>query len=285
MNDMDHSVYTYKVPELTSEEKKLPCARFYEDYPLYKPSPLQQQILDAGPMDPKYAIKAENWLDLLQVKGYRDVIYGYCMMDDGSGFYIEYSVTPPTWRPEWRRWFSKWVNTKSPGMVPGQGSLRYKIWNPVDHWDHRFVNGVDDKDGIWSMETLDLGASGDPSSGIGAVSHNIDLREYGRTEEKQKELEAHGCRASACYEEFEGPGHHLVLRFSRPCPQGGTENINCEWIGWYPKDGKIVRDPDTPCSEEYLKNVLIHNSVERVHLVQVLPDLYEAYHDKPLDAD
>ena len=120
---MDHSVYTYKVPELTPEEKKLPCARFYEDYPLYKPSPLQQQILDAGPMDPKYAIKAENWLDLLQVKGYRDVIYGYCMMEDGSGFYIEYSVTPPTWRSEWRRWFSKWVNTKSPGTMPGQGSI------------------------------------------------------------------------------------------------------------------------------------------------------------------
>ena len=36
---------------------------------------------------------------------------------------------------------------------------------------------------------------------------------------------------------------------------------------------------------DILKNILIHNTCERAHLLQVLPDLYEEYKDKPLDAD
>ena len=274
-----------KVPELSPEEKALPSSRFYTDYPLYPPNPLQQQILDAGPMDVKDAIPIEHWLDWLTVSGYRKVMYGYTMMPDGSGFYIEYSVNPPTWQGAWRRWYGKWYNQHSKSMPADKGNLRYKIWNPLDHWDHRFVNGKDDKDGVWSLETLDLGAGGDASKGIAAVSHNIDLLEYGLSPEKKKELEAADCRVEACWEEFDGPGHHLVLRFSRPCPLGGRESINCEWMGYWAKDGKIIRDEETPVDETYLRNVIIHNTIERAHLLQVLPDLYEAYHELPMDAD
>lgn len=285
MEEMSKDVYSYQVPELSEEEKKLPSSRFYTDYPLYKPNPLLQQILDAGPMEEKDVIPVENWLDWLSPTGYPNVVYGYRMLENGSGFYIEYSTTSPEWKGEWRRWYGKWYNQYSKNMPKDRGNLRYKIWNPLDHWDHRFVNGTDDKDGVWSIETLDLGAGGDPSKGIPAVSHKINLREYGLSEEKEKELEAADCRVEACWEEFDAPGHHLVLRFSRPCPLGGRESINCEWIGYYALDGKIIRDEDTPADETYLKNVLIHNTIERAHLAQVLPDLYEAYHKFPADAD
>ena len=270
-----------KVPQLTKEEMELPVSRFYTDYKLYPPSPLLQQILDAGPMRVEDAIPIEHWLDHLRVTGYPEVCYGYTMMPDGSGFYIEYSVSPVSWQGKWRRWYGKWYNQYSKSMIKSQGNLRYKLWNPLDHWDHKFVNGEDDKDGVWSVETLDLGASGDPGKGIAAVSHNIDLREYGLSEE----LLAADCRADACWEEFDGPGHHLVLRFSRPCPLGGRESINCEWIGYMAKDGKIVRDEETPVDENYLKNVLIHNTIERQHLYDLLPDLYEAYNTLPMDED
>ena len=225
-----------KVPQLTKEEMELPVSRFYTDYKLYPPSPLLQQILDAGPMRVEDAIPIEHWLDHLRVTGYPEVCYGYTMMPDGSGFYIEYSVSPVSWQGKWRRWYGKWYNQYSKSMIKSQGNLRYKLWNPLDHWDHKFVNGEDDKDGVWSVETLDLGASGDPGKGIAAVSHNIDLREYGLSEERYKELLAADCRADACWEEFDGPGHHLVLRFSRPCPLGGRESINCEWIGYMEKE-------------------------------------------------
>lgn len=274
-----------KVPQLTKEEMELPVSRFYTDYKLYPPSPLLQQILDAGPMRVEDAIPIEHWLDHLRVTGYPEVCYGYTMMPDDSGFYIEYSVSPVSWQGKWRRWYGKWYNQYSKSMIKSQGNLRYKLWNPLDHWDHKFVNGEDDKDGVWSVETLDLGASGDPGKGVAAVSHNIDLREYGLSEERYKELLAADCRADACWEEFDGPGHHLVLRFSRPCPLGGRESINCEWIGYMAKDGKIVRDEETPVDENYLKNVLIHNTIERQHLYDLLPDLYEAYNTLPMDED
>lgn len=274
-----------KVPQLTKEEMELPVSRFYTDYKLYPPSPLLQQILDAGPMRVEDAIPIEHWLDHLRVTGYPEVCYGYTMMPDGSGFYIEYSVSPVSWQGKWRRWYGKWYNQYSKSMIKSQGNLRYKLWNPLDHWDHKFVNGEDDKEGVWSVETLDLGASGDPGKGVAAVSHNIDLREYGLSEERYKELLAADCRADACWEEFDGPGHHLVLRFSRPCPLGGRESINCEWIGYMAKDGKIVRDEETPVDENYLKNVLIHNTIERQHLYDLLPDLYEAYNTLPMDED
>ncbi len=274
-----------KVPELSPEELALPSSRFYTDYPLKPPGPLQTMLLENGPIPAEKAIPIEHWLDWLSPTGYPDVVYGYTMMPDGSGFYIEYSVTPPTWNGKWRRWYGNWYNHYSKNMPEGRGNLRYKIWNPCDHWDHKFVNGENDRDGVWSIETLDLGASGDPSKGMPAVSHKINLREYGLSEEKEKELLAADCRVEAVYEEFDEPGHHLVLRFSRPCPLGGRESMNCEWMGYWPKDGKIVRDPETKVDERYLRNVLAHNTIERQHLLEVLPDLYEAYHELPPDAD
>jgi hypothetical protein len=243
---------------------------------------LQQYLLDSGPMNPADAVPAERWLDSLVLTCRRKVVYGYCMMDDGSGYYTEYYITPPTVTSQMRRWYGRWINFRSKNMPADQGNLRYKLWCPVDHWDHKFVNGVDDKDGVWSMETLDLGKS---KKRIAAVSHTIDLREYGLSAKQEAELTAAGCKVSAAWEEFEGPGHHLVLRFSKPCPFGGMESINQEWIGYWARDGRIVRDKTTPCDEAYLKNVLTHNTVEHLHLSQFLPELYTEYHDKPLDAD
>lgn len=275
----------YNMPEFTPEEKKMPLMKYFTKYPLLTPPPLQQQLIDAGPMDPAAAIPVENWLDVLQPTGYKKVEFGYCMMPDGSGYYTEYYVTPPNvLTKEMMPWFTRWVNTKPKGTVEGQGNLRYKLWCPVDHWDHNYVNGVDGKDGVWAFGTLDLGKSG-AQNGEAEIAYTLNLRDYGLTAEREEALKAAGCTFRALYEELEGPGHHLVLRLNRPCPFGGTEHINHEWMGFYPKDGKIIRSASTPVSEEYLKNVLIHNTVEHLHTLRFLPELYAEYHNKPMDAD
>lgn len=272
------------MPKLTPEEEKMPLAKFYHKYPLLTPPPLQQQILDAGPIDPSKAVKAQNWLDVLKEEGYKDVEYGYCMMPDGSGYYCEYFVTPPNVNHAAMNWYRQWLNHKSKSMVEGQGNLRYKLWCPVDHWDHKYVNGKDPKDGVYAKGTLDLGKSG-AENGTVEISHGIsDLGEYGLTEERKASLKAAGCSWRAAYEEVEG-GYHLALRLSRPCPFGGTENMSHEWIGYYPKDGKIVRAEGTPCSEEMLKNILIHNTCEHLHQFRFVEELYHAYKDQPIDAD
>ncbi len=80
-------------PELSPEERKLPLAKYY-DLPLYPPGPREQQLINTCPIDPKLAIKVENFLDLLQSTGYSQAEYGYCMMEDGSGYMAIYTVYP-----------------------------------------------------------------------------------------------------------------------------------------------------------------------------------------------
>ena len=47
----------------------------------------------------------------------------------------------------------------------------------------------------------------------------------------------------------------------------------------------MLRQWQHEVNKGYLKNVITHNTIERSHLLQVLPDLYEAYQDLPMDAD
>jgi len=52
------------------------------------------------------------------------------------------------------------------------------------------------------------------------------------------------------------------------------------------KDGKIVRDENTPSSmlcEEFLKKVVIHASVEGQQGIKWIPELYAKYHNRPDD--
>jgi hypothetical protein len=98
---------TYR-PELLPGEKNLSMAKYY-DLPLNPPGPLQQQLLDAGPMDPKLALRAQDWLDLLKPTGYNAVEYGCCMLEDGSGYIAMYSVYPNNCEPRMLAWWFHWL--------------------------------------------------------------------------------------------------------------------------------------------------------------------------------
>ena len=89
----------------------------------------------------------------------------------------------------------------------------------------------------------------------------------------------------ADWESFDFEGAHLCLGQIRPCPDGGYERRSCEWIGWRPENGKIVRVEKTPCSEEYLRKVAYHTIIEWVHLADFIDDLYDTYSVLPNDAD
>lgn len=92
--------------KLFPEEEKMNLAKYFYNYPLHYPSPIEMQIINTmNPMPVEEAIKPENFMSLLKPYGYDRYELGYCMFPDGSGFYIEYSVTPPTWNGKWRRWY------------------------------------------------------------------------------------------------------------------------------------------------------------------------------------
>ncbi|HTR93004.1 MAG TPA: hypothetical protein VMI73_14825 [Trebonia sp.] len=277
--------------ELSAAERELPLAKYW-DLPLHRIGPMQRQLIEAMPMDPARATKPENWIDVLHPKGYQDVEYGYCMREDGTGYLAVYT-TYPGCTPQMLGWYFHWINVRSKSTPPERGNIRYKIWNQADHWDHGYINGKDKTDGIYTVESLDLGEGEEM---LLSVRHPLNPRDFGLSEETEQALKDAGCFVDCCTESFHPVGHpeirlpgtHLFLTLSRINPWGVLEKVTREWIGWGTEDGHIVRDESTPdwmLNEDYLKKVIIHGSTEAAQLSKFLPQLYAEYKDLPDDAD
>lgn len=274
-----------KLPELSLAERQMPLAKYYYRYPMHDlPDEVKAEIF-APPIDPADAVKPENFIDWLKPRDeYEKVENGYCMFPDGSGYICTYMKIPGGVEAKKLFWYLNWMNFHSKSQPVGTGNLRYKIWNPADHWDHFFINWKDKTAGIHTTESLDVG-EGDPK--CETIRHPYNLRDYGLTQEKMDELTASGLSVSeiADWESFSFPGSHLTLGQIRPRADGGYERRSVEWIGWRPENGKIVRDEATPCDEAYLRKVAYHTLLEWYHLMELINDLYDEYHDKPVDAD
>lgn len=276
---------------LSAEERALPLAKYF-DLPLNLPGPLERQLIESMPFDPSLALEPAGWTDMLQPEGYQEAEYGYCMREDGTGYLAVYT-TYQNCTPEMLGWWFRWLNIHSKSMPGGQGNIKYKIWNQADHWDHGFINGTDKSDGIYTVESLDLG-EGEPM--VYTVRHTLDPREFGLPEAQEKALNDAGCFVDFCYESFHPvedpsqrlPGTHLFLTLSRMSPLGVMEKCTREWIGYGINDGEIAIDPTTPASmlsESYLKKVIVHATTEAQQLNKFLPQLYAEYKDLPDDAD
>lgn len=277
--------------ELTEEERRLPLAKYW-DLPLHRLAPLQRQLVEAGPMDPLKATEPLHFTDLLRPVGYEEVEYGYTMREDGTGYLAVYT-TYPGCTPQMLGWYFNWINIRSKSTPDGVGNLRYKIWNQADHWDHGFINGVDKTDGIYTVESLDLGEGEEM---LWSVRHPLDPRDFGLTAEMQQRLKDSGCFVDCCTESFHPvsdpsvtlPGTHLFMTLSRINPWGVLEKVTREWIGYGVRDGQIVIDETTPdwmLNEGYLKKVITHSTTEAQQLSKFLPQLYDEYKDQPIDAD
>lgn len=276
-------MYLQKRP-LSENEKKLPLAKYY-NLPIEMPDPSTMQIINAGPMAPRDVPPPESFPDLMLPPGqYHKIETGYCVLPDGTGYLAVYKRFDPRISVKMRRWWGSWMNVYSKSTIPSEGNLRYKIWMPIEHIDHHFVNGKDGTDGVYTLETLDLGAGEEP---IGSVHHTIPEEEYplyGVSKEKIDACRAMGCSLRVAWESFDIPGSHFCVGVTRPHPLGGFEQLTREWMGYKPVNGKLVRD-DYPVTEEYLKNIIMHNIMELQHMAKFLPELYEEYKDKPIDAD
>ncbi len=282
-------------PELLPGERELAMAKYY-DLPLYEMGPLAKELLDRGcPVTSDKAVKALDFTKILEPEGYLDMEFGYSHMDDGSA-YIAVYTTYPGCTPAMVAWYFNWINTPckdQPYGEQGYDNIRYKIWCPPDHVGHGFVNGKDKFGGVWTVESLDLGA-GDPKTYT--VRHTLDPKDFGLSDEKEAELKSRGCFVDFAYETFHTmdeshtqlPGMHLCLTLSRNNPLGYMEKRTSEWIGYGVEDGKIVHDETTPAdmlTDDYLRKVITHNTIEAQQLGVFLPQLYAEYHDLPVDAD
>ena len=274
-----------KLPGLSLAEQQMPLARFYYGYPMQDLSEELKAEIFAQPVDPESVVKAENFTDWLKPFGeYSEHENAYCMMPDGSGYVSTYMRFPEGLEAKKLFWYLNWMNFHPKSQPDGTGNLRYKIWNPADHWDHYFINWTDKSEGIHTTESLDMGEG---ERKYDTIRHAFSLRDYGLTQERIDDIKASGIGVNEVsdWESFDFVGAHLTLGQIRPAPGGGFERRSVEWIGWRPRDGKIVRVPETPCDDAYLRKVAYHTLIEWYHLCDMIDDLYEEYHDKPIDAD
>ena len=270
---------------LNPVEALMPLAKYYNNYPMHDLPQDVKDVIFGHPMDWRDAVPAERFLDWLLPKDtYNEHENGYCMFPDGSGYIATYMPIPEDVDVKKLFWYLNWLNIHPKSQPAGTGNLRYKIWNPADHWDHYFVNWTDKSEGVHTTESLDLG-EGDRQ--YDTIRHSFNLRDYGLTQERIDALKASGLNVneSSDWESFDEAGCHLTLGQIRPRPGGGWERRSVEWIGWRPKDGKIVRDARTKCDEAYLRKVAYHTLIEWYHLLTFINDLYEEYHNLPIDAD
>lgn len=265
---------------LSPEERAMSIAKYY-DIPVLPLDPIHEMLLNSGPIDLRLATKAEHITDLFRPSGYTGSDYGYCMMDDGSGFLATYTVFHNCTR-EMLDWWFGWMNTRPANMPEGKGNIKYKVWCPYGHFDHGQTIAPDGIQVACATEALDLGLCGDEPERI--YMHGLDPRDYGLSQERIDAITAAGGTLSMSYETFDYPGMHLCMSMMRPCPHGGIEALGREWIGYGIQDGKIVRVPETPVDEAFLKKVVRHCTTEMMRLDAILPALYAEYHDTAPDA-
>lgn len=267
-------------PPLSAEERQMSIASYY-DIPVQPLGPLHRMLLDRGPLDHRHVTRAEQVTQLFRPSGYTGSDYGYCMMEDGSGFLATYTVLHNC-TMEMLGWWFRWMNTKPANMPEGRGNLKYKIWCPYGHFDHETVLAPDGSVVSCATEALDLGLEGDQPERI--YMHSLDPCDFGLSHAQKAALDAAEVSYSMSYETFDTPGMHLCMSMIRPCPTGGIETLGREWIGYGVQDGKIVRVPETPVDEHFLKKVVTHCTIEMQRLDVILPDLYQTYHTTAPDA-
>jgi len=267
-------------PKLTEEERALPIAKYY-DSPVYLPGPLEHMLLQK-PLDPASVTPPERFTDILSPAGYTGSDYGYCMLPDGAGFVATYTEFRNC-TMEMLRWWFPWMASYCRGQPKGRGNIRYKIWFPFGHFDHGFRRAPDGNTYMCAQEALDLCLEGDPVDRI--YMHDLDPRDFGVSQERLDALDAAGADYGINYETFDYPGMHLCAHIMREREDGVVENIGREWLGYGVENGKLVRVPETPVDEAFLRKIVLHCTAEMQRLDRILPEIYREYRDKPADAD
>ena len=270
----------YERPALTPEEAALPIARFY-DRPIRLPGLLQQILLD-HPLNPEDVPAPFDFERIIRREGYDGSEYGYCMMPDGSGYVATYNLIENC-TPEMLDWWFPWMSTKAKHQPPDAGNIRYKVWCPYGHYDHGLKLSPDGNVYMCATEALDLCTAGEAPDNI--YMHPLDPQDFGLTENYLAELRQLGISVNISYETFDYPGMHLCMQVKRLLENGKVEMMGREWMGYGVRDGKIVREPATPVDEAFLREVVLHCTTEMLHLDDILPEIYNEYHDRPIDAD
>jgi len=256
-------------PELTEEDRKKSYAKYY-DLPI-APIPEEKQAIIMGePMDPSLALPIEKRNDLF-IPGYLPCESGYCVLENGTAYVANLTKMPGVTTEMFEWWFA-WH---------GLEDLRYRIWDPEDHFyarqqmPEKVQNpDVPMREKTWGTVHLVL-----EDIGGGADELVLNFRyphELGYEEEK---VGTKACSTMICsngHGPIPGKGVAAIMTHFVREVDDGIELRSRFWIGYGLVDGELVKlVPDDVCVPlEVPRGLFAHGVKEFGHLATILPSLY-----------
>ncbi len=252
---------------LSAKEFEKPYAKYF-NVPM-KPVPEEiTAFLDKGPIDPSLALPIENRNDMLK-PGHLDSEMGYCIMPDGTGF-IAMNTPMPGVTSEMINWWFAWH---------GLEGLRYKIWDPDDHYDiyvreedleHRLDMSLNTRQRNWGTTDIvneDIGTGALPL-GISFMSPE----DFGYNMDEFRAPNVLTAINANC--KLVEPNIPIVCfsHVAREIP-GGLELRSRFWLGWNVVDKKPVQ-VSNQVPLELVAGLARHCPKEYSNLAALLPKVY-----------
>ena len=189
-------------------------------------------------------------------------------------------------------WWFCWHFVRPPSVPEGNGNLRYKIWNPYEHWDTGPISEEDYKLRVDPTVPYRLRTEGavdflKESIRVGGPMFYMEPHPITHLEDLGADHElvtrpGFGTFVSATTFQ-EGCPPMIVVHYYRPVADG-VELRSRYWQGYRVVDHKLVKDTTIPAKLEDVRNNCMHNMREYPHLGRFLPKLYAEEGWKLVDA-
>lgn len=252
---------------ITEEERNSPLYKYYIR-PMTPPAPSRYEEVQE-PMDSYSALPVQEMNKLFD-DGYLPGEIGYCRLPDGTATLANLTQFPGS-TPEMFDWWFAWH-----GVAP----MRYKIWNPDEHYYCQTLNLNKALDSSLSMKERYWDTTHDIDEDVGKGKQKVTINfrnpaDIGFDPEKLKNFNG----TIVCSGNERSPV--IMCHFMRPT-KNGSELRTRFWMGYnvingqpsrmFPKDAQFPLEP--------VKSLLLHNIKEFTNLAAILPEVYAEFHDK-----
>ena len=252
---------------VTEEEKAGPLYKYFTREMVEADPALYAAV--SMPCDPAKAISPLEMNKLFD-DGYLDLELGYCNLPDGTAVLANKTFFPGCTPEMFDFWFA-WH---------GVAGMRYKIWNPQQHYNVQTMNMEKAMDKSLSLKERYWDTTHDVYEDCGQGPQRIFINfrnpaDIGFDPEKLKDFKG----TIVCSGNEKAPT--IMCHFMRPV-EGGCELRSRFWMGWHVIDGKPVKMiPDgMRLPLDGVKSLLMHNIKEFTHLASILPEVYNEFIDE-----
>ena len=252
---------------VSMEERALPYFKYFEQD--LAPVPAEKlAILEAGPQQEKKAVPFDQKDLFLAGKDEDYCQVGYGVMDDGTAFVCNTTYMPGV-TGEMLDWWFPWHSVGS--------DLRYKIWDPEDHYFARAdrVDYVCDPEVPMNQKTWGVNHYIIEDAGTGPEFLKLCFKSPADFGYDASIVGTEKCQSMVC---AIGESSCAAAMTHRWYPyEDGVMFCSRFWIGFGVVDGKIVKTlPEGIRIPDFVpKGLFGHNIKEFTNLAAILPQVYE----------